>query len=130
MTKYYLSSLENKQLSYVRECEYIRQIKFDTGKAAVIIKVKEPLQWHNADGFHASEFAIITARHENYDIIKPMIFPIFVYVTVLKEKDYNSIEEISRSDLLMIGIGELYETYEKAQNHIFAFLSKILKSAF
>lgn len=119
MTKYYLSSLENKQLSYVRECEYIRQIKFDTGKAAVIIKVKEPLQWHNADGFHGSEFAIITARHENYDIIKPMIFPIFVYVTVLKEKDYNSIEEISRSDLVMIGIGELYETYEKAQNHIF-----------
>ena len=44
MEKYFLSSGENKQLEYVRECEYIRYIKFSTGKLAVIAKINEPVQ--------------------------------------------------------------------------------------
>ncbi|WP_027729211.1 hypothetical protein [Treponema sp. C6A8] len=119
MEKYFLSSLENKQLSYVRECEYIRSIKFKTGKNAVIVKLNEPLQWSDSEGFHGSDYAIVTARHEGYDVIEPIYFPTFVYVTVLKEKDYDFVEEIENDDLLIIGIGELYETYEKAKYHVF-----------
>lgn len=40
-------------------------------------------------------------------------------MTVLKEKDYDLVEEIESEDLIIIGIGELYETYDKAKNHIF-----------
>lgn len=69
MEKYYLSSLENKQLSYVRECQFIRRMKFDTSKIAVIVKLNEPIQWQNSEGFHGSEYAIITARHEGYDVV-------------------------------------------------------------
>lgn len=119
MEKYFLSSLENKQLSYVRECEYLRVIKFKTGKNAVIVKFDEPLQWSSSDGFHGSDYAIISARHEGYDVIRPKYFLTFVYVTVLKEKDYDFVEEIESEDLITIGIGELYETYDKAKNHIF-----------
>ena len=119
MEKYYLSSLENKQLSYVRECQFIRRIKFDTGKIAVIVKLNEPIQWQNSEGFHGSEYAIITASHEGYDVVNIEQFPTFVYVTVLKEKDYDLVEEITSSDLITIGIGELYETYDKAKKHIF-----------
>lgn len=32
------------KLSYVRECEYFRIIKFKKGKNAVIVKLDEPLQ--------------------------------------------------------------------------------------
>lgn len=119
MEKYFLSSLENKQLEYVRECTYLKQIKFKTGKNAVIVKLDEPLQWSDAYGFHGSDYAIITARHEGYDVIKPKSFPTFVYVTVLKEKDYEFVEEVETEDLRTIGIGELYESYDKAKNHIF-----------
>ena len=42
-----------------------------------------------------------------------------MYVTVLKNKDYDLIEEIVVDDLITIGIGELYETYDRAENHIF-----------
>ena len=34
-------------------------------------------------------------------------------------KDYDLIEEIVADDLITIGIGELYETYDRAKNHIF-----------
>jgi len=81
MEKYFLSSGENKQLEYVRECEYI--------------------------------------RHEGYDIKNITYFPTFVYVTVLKNKDYDLIEEIVADDLITIGRGELYKTYDRAKNHIF-----------
>jgi len=36
-----------------------------------------------------------------------------------KNKDYDLIEEIVADDLITIGIGELYETYDRAKNHIF-----------
>ena len=58
-------------------------------------------------------------QNEGYDVIKPEYFPTFVYVTVLKEKDYDFIDEIESDDLITIGIGELYATYENAKNHIF-----------
>ena len=119
MEKYFLSSDENKQLEYVRECEYIRYIKFSTGKLAVIAKISEPVQWKDEKGFHGSDYVIITSRHEGYDIKNITYFPTFVYVTVLKNKDYDLIEEIVADDLITIGIGELYETYDRAENHIF-----------
>ena len=43
MEKYFLYSDENKQLEYVRECEYTRYVKFSTGKLAVIAKISVPV---------------------------------------------------------------------------------------
>lgn len=119
MEKYFLSSDENKQLEYVRECEYIRYVKFLTGKLAVIAKISEPVQWKDEKGFHGSDYVVITSRHEGYGIKDISCLPTFVYVTVLKNKDYDLIEEIVADDLITIGIGELYETYDRAKNHIF-----------
>lgn len=119
MRKYFLSSLESRKLEPVRECEYLKPIMFDTGKNAVIIRLNEPLQWENEDGFHESYYAIITARHEGYDVLNIVKFPTFVYVTVLKKNNYEDIDGIAKDDLIIIGIGEIYETYEKALNHIF-----------
>ena len=85
----------------------------------MIAKISEPVQWKDEKGFHGSDYIIITSRHEGYGIKDISYFPTFVYVTVLKNKDYDLIEEIVADDLITIGIGELYETYDRAKNHIF-----------
>lgn len=117
--KYYLSSMESMILEPVRECEYIKSIRFNTGKLAEIVKLSDSIQWKNEYGFHESQFAIISARHEGYEIENISKFPTFVYVAVLKNNEYENINSIAKEDLVVIGIGEIYETYEKAQNHIF-----------
>lgn len=119
MEKYYLSSLESKKLSFVRECQYIREISFTTGKAGIIAKINEPLQWQDAEGFHLSEFVILAQRHEGYAITKIKHFPTFVYVSVLKANEYEGIDIIEKNDLIVIGVGELYRSFEDAQNHHF-----------
>ncbi len=119
MKKYYLSSMDSRLLENVRECEYIKTVHFNTGKEAEVVKIDNPLVWSNDEGNHESFYAIITARHEGFGIIDIKSFPTFVYVTVLKNSEYDEIEEVSNEDLIIIGIGEIYETYEKAQKHIF-----------
>lgn len=117
MEKYYLSSMESYQLSFVRECMYDKKISFDTGKEAVIASIDNPVQWQDSKGFHGSDKIILTARHEGYGIFEISCFPTFVYVSVLKEKDYDFIEEVKKEDLYVVGIGELYQTNEDAINH-------------
>ena len=85
----------------------------------MIAKISEPVQWKDEKGFHGSDYVIITLRHEGYDIKNITYFPTFVYVTVLKNKDYDLIEEIVADDLITIGRGELYKTYDRAKNNIF-----------
>ena len=119
MNKYFLASLESIQLDNVRECDVVKNIKFNTGKNALIVKLDKPITYKLKDKDVSSEFAIITARHENYDVISISYFPTFVYVTVLKKKSYDNIEKIKAKDLLIIGIGELYRTSEDAKNHKF-----------
>ena len=119
MNKYYLASLESIQLDNVRKCDVVKNIKFNTGKNALIVKLDKPIAYKLKDKTFSSEFAIITARHENYDIINISYFPTFVYVTVLKKKTYENVEKIKAKDLLIIGIGELYRTSEDAKNHKF-----------
>ena len=43
----------------------------------------------------------------------------FVYVCVLKENTYFSVDEICKEDLLTIGLGELYRTRKDAEQHKF-----------
>ena len=119
MSKYFLASLESIQLDNVRECDVIKTIKFNTGKNALIVKLDKPISYTLKNKEFSSDFAIITARHENYDVINISYFPTFVYVTVLKKKAYENIEKITSKDLLIIGIGELYRTFEDAKNHKF-----------
>lgn len=42
-----------------------------------------------------------------------------MYVAVLKEVNYDFAEELSRTDLIVLGIGELYRTKEDAENQSF-----------
>ena len=119
MNNYFLSSLENKQLEYIRQCTVIRYITFSSGKSAAICKVDESVQWRDTEGFHGSDYIVVTARHEDCDIRNITCFPVFVYVAVLKNKDYDLIERITKEDLITLGIGELYESYDKARNHSF-----------
>ena len=121
MEIYFLSSMESEMLSYVRKCSYIKKIKFDTGKDAVIAEIDNSVQWKTTDGkYHASDKIILTARHENFEIFDIESYPTFVYVTVLKDRDYDFVEEVTKDDLIILGIGELYKTRENAENHIFS----------
>ena len=117
--EYYLSSLESYKLNYVRKCTFEKEIYFNTGKKAIIAKVDEIIQWQDASGFKCSEYVIITNRYENDDISDIREFPMFVYVCVLKENTYFSVDEICKEDLLSIGLGELYRTRKDAEQHKF-----------
>lgn len=119
MEKYYLASLESIKLDNVRECSVIKNIKFNTGKNAIVVKMDKPLTYTLEKKELSSDIAILTARHENFDVINISYFPTFVYVTVLKKKNYEIIEKVKAKDLLIIGIGELYRTSEDAKNHKF-----------
>ena len=119
MENYYLSSTENTKLEYVRNCSYLRELKFSTGKKAVVALLDSTVQWEDENGFHGSDKIILTARYENYDIFEIKEFPVFVYVSVLKTQDYDYVDTIESKDLIVLGIGELYRTYDEAKNHKF-----------
>ena len=119
MEKYYLASLESIQLDNVRECQVTRALKFNTRKNAIIVKIDKPVTYRVDNIDYSSDYVILTARHENFDVVNISYFPTFVYVTVLKKKKYDLIKKIKAKDLLPIGIGELYRTFEDAKNHKF-----------
>ena len=44
METYYLSSTESRTLDYVRKCDYVKKIFFNTGKEVVIADIDNYLQ--------------------------------------------------------------------------------------
>ena len=119
MDIYYLASLESIKLDEVRKCEFVRNIKFNTGKNAVVAKLDKPIVYSKDGEEMISDKIIITARHENYDVLNISYCPTFVYVTVLKEDNYFEIPRVKAKNLITIGIGELYRSYDDAKNHKF-----------
>ncbi|MCF0242844.1 MAG: hypothetical protein HUK25_09405 [Treponema sp.] len=119
MSVFYLASLESIKLDEVRKCSLKKIIHFNTGKNAVIAEVDIPIVYTNGCKEMSSNKIIVTARHENYDVIDISYCPTFVYVTILREGNYDDVIEIKADDLITIGIGELYRTFDDAKNHKF-----------
>lgn len=111
--------MESIKLDVIRKCEYIRKIKFNTGKEAVIARTDIPIEWEDKNGIHQTNQIILTARHENYNIMDISYFPTFVYVTTLNKGTYEDVKKVKAKDLIVFGVGELYRNYDDAKNHKF-----------
>lgn len=120
MKEYYLASLESRLLDYPRKCAFEREVQFDTGKNAVIAKLDPSIQLHDGVKYYLVEKVVLTARFEGDDISCFSKFPFFVYVAEFQgDIDEIGEDDISKDDLKIIGLGELYRNEEDAKEHRF-----------
>lgn len=117
--KYFLSSMDSRLFEQVRECSFERKILFNTGKVAVVAFLDPPIQLEKNGSWKVIEKVVLTARHEGHDLFPIKYFPCFVYVATLLEDNVNEVEQVTSSQLTVIGIAELYRTKNDATEHIF-----------
>jgi hypothetical protein len=70
------------------------------------------------------EELILTNRHEGENFSPIKIFPCFVYISRPLINDISQRAEITKKDVEIIGMGELYKTKFEADNHLFHQLRK------
>jgi hypothetical protein len=117
--RYFLSSMDSLIFEEPRECVFNRKIHFDTGKEAVIATLDPPVQLQYGGSWTVVRDVILTARHEGHGLLPITYFPCFVYVASLVKGDISEAEQVSGSQLEIIGIAELYRTEKDARDHVF-----------
>jgi hypothetical protein len=63
---------------------------------------------------------LFSARHEGDSVLPVQEFPCFVYVACLLTGSFGDRKTINRSELEVIGIGELYRSEDDARHHRFS----------
>ncbi len=117
--KFYLSSMDSLLLEEARECSFERRIRFDTGKEAVVAALEPPVQLQREGSWKVVSRVILTARHEGYGLSPILYFPCFVYVAFLAEGNPDDVEQVTSSQLEVVGIAELYRSEKDAREHRF-----------
>jgi hypothetical protein len=115
---FYLGSLESVRFETVRKCEVLDTLIFDTGKAVAVTRIQPPVigqDLNRPDDLHT---VILAPRHEGVSIDPVSEFPCFVFIAIARE-GYALKSPIQPDDLEIIGWGELYRTYQDAENHVF-----------
>lgn len=115
---YYLSSLESARFATVRECQFTKMLAFDTGKTAVVARIKPPVVGQDFNLSHDLQNVVLVARHEGVSIFPVSEFPCFVFIAI-PNNEFELMSPIRSDDLTIIGWGELYRTRPDAENHIF-----------
>ena len=116
---YYLSSLDSRSLQEPRTCSFRRLVHFDTRKKAIIASIEPPIQTQTQNGWTVVDTIVLTNRHEGYELDAITAFPCFVYVALLLEGDIEVVQIITKSQLSVIGVAELYCTESDAKNYVF-----------
>jgi len=119
VSMYYLSSLESKRLSDPRECEFLRELRFSTGKECVIAKLSPGINGEEFGIVGDIETVILSARYEGASITSIKECPFFVFVALSHIKCLEKYEEIEVDDVEIIAWGELYRSRSDAINHVF-----------
>jgi hypothetical protein len=115
---FYLSSLESVRFETVRECRFADMLVFDTGKNAAVACLQPPVIGQDFNCPADLQRVILAPRHEGVSIDPISEFPCFVFIAITHEgRELQS--PIRSDDLEIIGWGELYRTYDDAENHVF-----------
>ncbi len=118
---YYLSSLESTIFSKPRECVFLNELEFESGKKAIAAKLSPPIIGQNFGfGGNDIEYVVLTHRHEGEPVYPIKNFPCFVFVCCLESGERtDELKSVRSDDLKILAWGELYRTEEDARNHKF-----------
>lgn len=114
----YLSSLDSVRFEPVRECHFLRKLRFDTGKECALVRLDPPVVGQDFGSGQDLDQFVVAARHEGGTLFPVSEFPLFVFVGLLRDGVAGA-AEISTADVQVIGWGELYRTAEDARAHRF-----------
>jgi hypothetical protein len=119
MPKYYLSSLDSYALEFVRTCDFVAFMQFDTGKVCAVAVVDPPISGQQFGLDRDVTEVVLTNRHEGDDLKNIAEFPCFVHVARPLVPDIRSQNVVTVSNLENLAWGELYRSRSDAENHVF-----------
>ncbi len=117
--KFYLSSLESSLFEPTRECTFVKKLSFDTGKECALVRLSPKVVGQSFGTGEDLEFFVLSNRHEGETLFPVSVFPCFVFITKPLIENIESKNEIDKSDLEIVGWGELYRSKDDADNHVF-----------
>lgn len=116
---YYLNSLDSVRFAQVRECVVERHLAFENGKPALQVRIEPPIIGQEFNRSNNIDTLILAARHEGEPVSPIGKFPCFVHIAILQNVELDMGEYLNADELQVIAWGEIYRTYEDAENHIF-----------
>ena len=116
---YYLSSLDSLRFEPVRKCRFERTLAFDSGKAAVEVRLDPGVVGQEFDRDSDIVNVVLSARHEGTSVDPVSEFPCFVFIAIPRAGFDRLKTPIRSDDLQVIGWGELYRTRADAERHAF-----------
>jgi hypothetical protein len=114
---YYLSSMDSVQFELVRECAIIRRLAFHSGKECALVRLSPGVTQQNLDFFEESDTFVLSNRHEGMSLFPILEYPCFVFICRINISNIKIHDAIDKSDVEVIGWGELYRTRVDAQRH-------------
>jgi hypothetical protein len=115
-TTYYLSSLDSKQFQILRVCQFLKTLHFDNGKPVHLLKIN-PVIIGQTYGLGSKDIdeIFVTKRLDTDNEYPQPLKPIFIYICRSVITLDISVTKICKSDVEILGIGELYENNEEAE---------------
>jgi hypothetical protein len=117
MPTLYLSSTESYTFGGVYECTLLRQLFFDSGKTAALVKLQPPVDCQRLGFEEPIEYFVLANRHLGQPIFSINNFPNDVHIAIPKAEISDSKTKISENELYHVAWGELYRTAADALEH-------------
>ena len=121
MITYYLSSLDSIKFAPVRECMFLKKLRFSTGKECVLVKLSPPVIGQDYNMCEDIEEFVLANRYEGESLFPIRNFPCFVFVARPLINNIKERDQIVKEELEIVGWAELYRTKIDAET----LLSKI-----
>jgi hypothetical protein len=115
----YLSSLDSVRFASVRECVLIRQLALDTGKQCALMSINPPVLGQEFNRVSDIDRVLLVNRHEGATLFPINEFPCFVFICRPLIEGVDARETVTKSEIEIIGWGELYRSRGDAANHTF-----------
>jgi hypothetical protein len=115
----YLSSLESYRFEPVRECTFLRVIRFGTGKPCAIVRLNPGVAGQDFGVAGEMETFVLATRFEGASLAPIDEFPCFVFIGRPSDQWDASSDEITPAQVDVIAWGELYRSAEDAAAHSF-----------
>lgn len=115
----YLSSLDSVRFAAVRECLLTRQLALDTGKQCALVSINPAVLGQEFNQVSDVDQVLLVNRHEGATLFPINEFPCFVFICRLLVDGVDARETLTKSEIEVIGWGELYRSRGDAENHTF-----------
>jgi hypothetical protein len=114
----YLSSLESVRFEPVRQCIFVKKLRFDTGKECALVRLSPGVVGQDFNVGAEIEQFILANRHGGATLFPIKRFPCFVHIARLLIESVDR-DVITKDDVEVIPWGELYRSQSDAKRHAF-----------